>query len=328
MEDKEQVLIIDKTVLNIDPEKESRRICDFMKNEVSAVYKRSGIVVGLSGGVDSAVAASLAVEAIGRQHVLGLILPERESNPISHDYAEKQAQKLDIEYRVIDISQTVDSVGGYNFRDKSVKEIIPEFEPGCRYNIVLPQNLLEKGGFNVYTLQVELPDGSILTKRLNSSAFRVLAAFASIKIRARMLHLYWEAERNGLVVTGTTNKTELILGDFCKYGDGGVDIEPLSHLYKTQIYQLAEYLGVTSEIMERPPSPDTFSLPLTDQEFFFRVPMDKIDYLLFAWENNINKTQIAGALEISEAAVDRVFDDFTSKHRTTSHLRELPHAIE
>ena len=143
-----------------------------------------------------------------------------------------------------------------------------------------------------------------------------------------MLHLYAEGEKRSLLVAGTTNRTEFILGDFCKYGDGGTDIEPLSYLYKNQIYQLSDYLNVIPEIINRQPSPDTFSLPVSDQEFFFRIAFDKLDHLLYAWENNVPAAETAAVLNLSEEAVERAFKDFTSKYEATAHLRQLPHTIE
>ena len=142
-----------------------------------------------------------------------------------------------------------------------------------------------------------------------------------------MLHLYAEAERRSLMVAGTTNRTEFILGDFCKYGDGGTDIEPFSYLYKNQIYQLSEYLGVTKEIINRQPSPDTFSLPVSDQEFYFRIPFNKLDLLLYAWEHQVPIDETAKVLEITHDAVERAFRDFTAKSRATAHLREMPHTL-
>ena len=142
-----------------------------------------------------------------------------------------------------------------------------------------------------------------------------------------MVHLYLEAERQDLIVAGTTNRTELILGDFCKYGDGGTDIEALAHLYKNQIYQLAYYLCVIPEIIDREPSPDTFSLPVSDQEFYFRIPFDKLDLLLYAWEHQVPIDETARVLEITHDGVERAFRDFTAKSRATAHLREMPHAL-
>ena len=143
-----------------------------------------------------------------------------------------------------------------------------------------------------------------------------------------MINLYAEAERRNLMVAGTTNRTELILGDFCKYGDGGTDIEALAYLYKNQIYQIADHLQVIPEIISRVPSPDTFSLPVSDQEFFFRIPFSKIDFLLYAWENQVSMDEAATVLELSEDAVKRAFKDFTTKNRATAHLRELAHTLD
>ncbi len=173
-----------------------------------------------------------------------------------------------------------------------------------------------------------MPDGQIKTKRLNLDEFHTITSFANIKIRARMLHLYAEAERRNLLVAGTTNRTEFLLGDFCKYGDGGTDIEPLTYLYKNQIYQIADHLGVIPEIIHRTPSPDTFSLPVSDQEFFFRIPFETLDHLLYAWEHEVPASEAARVLDISEEGVKRAYRDFASKHRATAHVREGTHVLE
>jgi len=314
-------------ILRIDPEVQTDRIAGFLQEQVKSVYKRSGIVVGLSGGIDSAVMSELAVRAVGKDAVKGLILPEKESNPISSSYARAHAEKLGIEWKEIDITPTVDSVMPYAKRDEYIRTLVPEYSPGSKYNISLPTDLLERDSFNFYVLQVQLRDGSIKRKRLGADAFRAITSFADIKIRARMIHLYHEAERNSLVVAGTTNHTEYLLGDFCKYGDGGTDLEAIAHLYKNQIYQLAEYLGVTAEIINRSPSPDTFSLPVSDQEFFFRIPFDKLDHLLYGWEHGIGTLEVASVLGLSEDAVKRAYADFTAKSRATVHLRQMPGSI-
>ena len=315
-------------VLKIDPVKELEKLSEFIVRQVKAVYRRKGVVIGLSGGIDSACIAAVAVYALGKDKVLGLVLPEKESNPISSEYAIKHAQSLGIEYHKIDITPTVDSVVPYNWRDEFMQKLIPEYKRGYKYNITLPTDLLERDAFSLYFLQVQMPDGEIKKKRLNLEEFRTITSFANIKIRSRMLHLYSHAERRNLVVTGTTNRTEFILGDFCKYGDGGTDIEPLSYLYKNQIYQLSEYLKIIPEIINRQPSPDTFSLPVRDQEFFFRIPFDKLDYLLYAWEHGIAANEVGKVLDLSEDAVRRAYKDFTSKNSATAHLRELPHTVE
>jgi NAD+ synthase len=314
---------ITEHVLTISAEDETGRISAFLLEQVYKHFRRKGIIVGLSGGVDSAVMAALAVRALGKEKVVGLILPEKESNPLSARYAAQHAGLLGIQFFQQDITPTVDAVGGYADRDKYIKKLVPEYTPACRYNIVLPTDFLERDSLGIYKLQVQLPDGSLITKRLEMEALRFITAFASIKIRARMLHLYREAEQRALVVAGTTNKTEMILGDFCKYGDGGTDIEALAHLYKIQIYQLARQLKVIPEIISREPSPDTFSLPVNDQQFFFRIPFEKLDLLLYAWEHHIEITEAAGAAGLPQEAVQRAYRDFAAKHAATAHLRAL-----
>jgi NAD+ synthase len=318
----------DLDVLKIDPAQELEKMSKFIMDQVRGVFRKKGIVVGLSGGIDSACMAAVAVHTVGKERVVGLVLPEKESNPISAEFASKHAENLGIEYRQIDVSSTVESVLRYDWRDEFVQKLIPEYQPGYKYNITLPTDLLERDSYNFYRLQVQLPDGEIKSVRLNLDEFRTITSFANIKIRARMLHLYNEAERRSLVVAGTTNRTEYILGDFCKYGDGGTDIEPFSYLYKNQIYQISEYLNVIPEIIDRQPSPDTFSLPVSDQEFFFRISFDKLDFLLYAWEHDVPVEVVANVLVLSEEAVQRAFKDFTSKNRATAHLREMAYTLE
>jgi len=315
-------------VLKIDPAQQLEKLSLFIVEQMNVVFRRKGVIVGLSGGIDSACIAAIAVRAVGKEKVVGLVLPEKESNPISSEYAIKHAQALGIEHRQVDITPTVDSIVHYQWRDEFMQKLIPEYKPGYKYNIALPTDLLERDTFSFYRLQVQMPDGEIKKKRLKLEDFRTITSFANIKIRARMLHLYAEAERRNFLVIGTTNRTEFILGDFCKYGDGGTDIEPLTYLYKNQIYQIADYLQVIPEIIDRQPSPDTFSLPVSDQEFFFRIPFAKLDYLLYAWEHDIHINEAANVLDLSEDAVERAYKDFASKYRATAHLREVPNTLE
>ena len=321
-------MIFNRDVLKIDPAEHLEKLSKFIVQQLTVVFRRKGIVVGMSGGVDSSCMAAIAVHAIGKAKVVGLVLPEVETNPVSSEYAIKHAQALGIEHRQIDITDTVNSVVPYQWRDTFIQGLVPEYKPGYKYNISLPTDLLDRDTFSFYSLQVQMPDGQIKRKRLNLDEFHTITSFANIKIRTRMLHLYAEAERRNLLVAGTTNRTEFLLGDFCKYGDGGTDIEPLTYLYKNQIYQIAEHLGVIPEIIHRTPSPDTFSLPVSDQEFFFRIPFETLDHLLYAWEHEVPTSEAAKVLDISEEGVKRAYRDFASKHRATAHVREGTHILE
>ena len=128
-----------------------------------------------------------------------------------------------------------------------------------------------------------------------------------------MINLYKHADKNNYLVAGTTNKSEVMQGFYVKHGDGGVDIEPIAHLYKTEVYQLARYLKVTDEIINRPPSPDTYSLPVTDEQFYFCMPYELADVLLYAYENNTPEGEVCEALKLSPDQIKRVFRDFKAK---------------
>jgi len=317
-----------KDIIRSDPEFEAGIVQDFLTAQVKGVPKRDGIIVGVSGGVDSAVVASLAVRAVGKENVLGMILPEKESNPISEEYALKAIKSLGIEHIKVDLTENVASYGAYAIRDKIIKEIFPDYGPGHKFNIYLPQNLLDVDRYNYYTLRVDDGRGNTKEKRLNKKQLLAITAAANVKIRSRMIALYYWGEQYNYQVAGTTNKTEFILGDYCKFGDGGTDVECVSHLYKTNIYELAEYLGVPKEIRDRTPSPDTFSLPVSDTDFYFCLPFNLLDPLLFAWEHKIDASEAAKVIELSEQQVSRAYRDFQSKHASTEHIRVLPAAIE
>jgi NAD+ synthase len=316
-------MVFHKDILKIDCKSEVEFICSFIKQQM-IMMKREGIVIGLSGGIDSAVSAALCVKALGKEKVFGLILPEKESNPISAIYGRKQAERLGIITETIDITPILKEFGTYDKRDKIIREIFPEYNSGYKLKITLPADLLLKDAFNFFTLKIENDNGDVKSSRLNKEALNGIVAATDTKQRTRMMHLYYFAEMKNYLVCGTTNKSEVIQGFFVKYGDGGVDIEPLAHLYKTQIYQLSEYLGVIKEIIDRKPSPDTFSYQISDEEFYFRIPYDKLDFLLYAWEHNIKVSVVCEVMDLKEEQVKRAFRDFKSKYNATKHLRQSP----
>ncbi len=315
-----------KDILKINCQREAERICDFIQQQALKM-KREGVVIGISGGIDSAVSAELCVKSLGKDRVFGLILPEKDSNPISAEYAKKEAEKLGIVYEIIDITLTLAGFGTYEKRDAVVKAIFPEYSSKHKLKITLPPDLLNKDTFNFFTLQVIDEKGNIKTSRLNKEQLNGIVAATCTKQRVRMMHLYYYAEKKNYLVCGTTNKSEAIQGLFVKYGDGGVDIEPVAHLYKNQIFQLAAHLGVIKEIQERAPSPDTWSFTVTDEEFYFRMPFDKLDLLLYAWENKIPISEVCKEMNLTQEQVERAFRDFTAKYNATKHLRQLSPAM-
>jgi NAD+ synthase len=317
-----------RDILKIDAQHEAGIVQEFMSAQTKGTPKRDGIIVGVSGGIDSAVVAALAVAAVGKDKVYGMILPEKDSSPDSAKFAQLVIDSLGIRHETVDLTGPVGSFGSYQLRDEVIKSIFPEYDESYRFNISLPQNLLDVDRYNFYTLRIDDGKGHKGEKRLAKKQFLAITAAANVKIRSRMIALYLKGEQMNYQVAGTTNKTEFLLGDFCKFGDGGTDVECVSHLYKTQIYQLGAYFGTPKEIMDRTPSPDTFSLAVSDKDFYFCLPFDILDPLLYAWEYKVDINAVAEELGLSREQIERAYRDFDSKHAATEHIRQLPHAIE
>jgi NAD+ synthase len=316
----------DEDILRIDCEAEADHVCDFIRQQVSD-QKREGAVVGVSGGIDSALIASLCVRALGKDRVLGLILPEKESSPDSAAFAAKLNEKLGVKTITDDITPTLEGFGTYRRRDEVIRAIFPEYNTQYKSKITLPADLLARDAFNFFSLQIENGQGNVRSARLDSRGVQTIVAASNTKQRTRMMYLYYYAEMNNYLVCGTTNRSEDIQGFFVKYGDGGVDIEPIAHLYKMQVYQLAEYLGVIKEIIDREPTPDTYSFTQSDEEFYFRMPYATLDLLLYAWENKVPLKEVCVAMQLTEEQVKRAFRDFNAKATATRHLHSMPPLI-
>lgn len=316
-----------RDILKIDARKEIDRISQFII-EVVRSERKDGVVVGLSGGIDSAVISALCVRALGLEKVYGLILPEKDSNPESAEYAIKHSKEMGLDHEIIDISSSVESFGAYEIRDGIIKKLYPEYNPSFdRIKISLPNDILENDGLNFFSLSITRGKEIVFDKRLKKWDMKGIIAATDIKQRTRMVHLYHKAESMNRLVCGTTNRPETMQGFFVRYGDGGVDLEPIAHLYKSQVYQLAEELGIISEIINRPPSPDTFNSFVNDEEFFFRMPYEMVDLLLYAWENGIDRRTVCEVLSLDDNQVIRTFRDINSKFEATRYLRELPPSL-
>jgi NAD+ synthase len=321
-------MIFSKSIFEMDFPLEISRISDHIREMTLKHFKRKGIVIGLSGGIDSAVVAELCVRALGKDRVFGMLLPEKESNPVSLEYGKKQAEKMGIVPEKVDITEYLDSLKVYKRRNAVIKDMFPEFDDSYRFYITLPQNLLEKDRLNFHSITVESKDGKREKKRVSGANWLMISACQNMKQRIRMIQLYYHSEKINYLVAGTTNRSEVAQGFYVKFGDGGVDIEPIAHLYKTQVYEMAKKLGVIEEIIKRPPSPDTYSLPVTDKEFYFCIDYELLDLLLYAYENNVPLDQISKELALSEEQINRVFRDFKAKEKATWHLRQMPPSLE
>ena len=299
-------------------------ICDFIKNEISNKFQRSGAIIGLSGGIDSAVTAALCVKAIGPEKVLGLIMPEKESELKSQVLAKQFADKYNIKTEIIDISSILDSFGVYENKEKIVKEKFPNFNNYCKYRLVVPPKLANTVGIPYLDI---LDDKNKQHKvKISSFEFLALTAATSIKHRVRMTMLYYHGEKNNFTVMGTTNKSEYLQGYFVKYGDGGSDIEPIVNLYKSQIYQLGQFLNIPKEILTKDASPDVWSFTTNDEEFFYSVPYEIVDLILYARENNLGIKEIQKLSNLSAENIENLLRFQKQKQNKSQHMREIPHS--
>jgi len=313
-----------KDSININSAQEVEKITSKLKESVGKKIKKRGAIVGISGGIDSSVVLALCARAFGQERVLGVMMPESDSNPDSLELAKSLSEKFETKYIVENMSDALAGYGCYNRRDDAIKRVFPEFNSSYKAKIILPTNLLEKETLNVFQLMIISPEGEKKSERLPLKEYLQIVAASNFKQRSRMSMLYYHAEAKNYAVIGTGNKNEHEQGFFVKYGDGGADVKPIAHLFKTQVFQLAEYLEVPEEIRKRTPTTDTYSAEQTQEEFFFRVPFDILDRVWFGWEQGVPSKEIAEALELTEENVESIIHDTQRKIRTTEYLRMEP----
>jgi NAD+ synthase len=312
-----------KDVLELDAEAEAERIANAIREQVLQRLRRRGAVVGLSGGIDSSVVSALCARALGPDNVLGLLMPERHSSDDALRLGQLVASAVGIATQVEDIAPALTALGTYRCQVEAIRTIVPEYDEGWKCKLVLP-SILEDDRLNVTRLTVQTPSGETFTRRLSPEAYRQMVAATNYKQRVRKMTEYYHADRLNYAVAGTPNRLEYDQGFFVKLGDGSADFKPIAHLYKTQVYQLAKFLGIPEEVRSRPPTTDTFSMPQTQEEFYFALPYDRMDLCLYAANHGVSAAEVAQALGLTEAQVERVYRDIAAKRRATRYLHEPP----
>lgn len=315
-------------VLTLDLEAESERICTQIRRIVGQELKRRGVVVALSGGIDSSCVAALCVRALGKTRVFGLHMPERDSSPETLNLSRSVSDALSIDSTVEVITPVLDGLRCYQRRDDAIREVFPEFADGWKAKIVLGG---VGQGYNAYSVVIETPQGELKRQRLPLRAYLQIVAATNFKQRTRKMLEYFHADRLHYAVTGTPNRLEYDQGFFVKGGDGLADLKPIAHLYKTQVYALAEHLGVPKEVCRRAPTTDTYSLAQGQDEFYFSLPYPQMDACLWGKNHGVAAAEVAAALQLTVEQVEWVYRDIDQKRTTTRYLHlapQLPEAVE
>ena len=310
---------ISADVLRVDAAQETERIVTRIREIVFRQLKRRGAVVGVSGGIDSSVVASLCARALGKDRVLALLMPEADSAGDSLRLGRLLAESLTIPFTVEDISPILKAARCYERRDEAVRLVVPEYGDGYKCKIVLP-SLLETTGYSIFSVVVQAPNGETKTVRLSAAAYLGEVAATNFKQRVRKMMEYHYADLLQYAVAGTPNKLEYDLAFFVKNGDGAADFKPIAHLYKSQVFQIARYLEIPAEIQSRPPTTDTYSLEQSQEEFYFMLPLEKMDLCLYGKNHGISAQEMAPAVGIEPDQVARMYDVIDAKRKAGRYL--------
>ena len=313
-------------VLRLDGAAETEKIVARMRQLVKQ-FRRRGLVVALSGGIDSSVTAALCVKAFGAERVFGLHMPEKDSEADTLKLSQLISTHFGFASAVEDLTAPLEALGCYRRRDEAIRSVISEYGPGWRNKIVL-SSVVENAGFNFFSIVARSPSGEDIKKRLPLEAYLGVVAASNFKQRTRKMMEYYHADRLNFATTGTPNRLEYDQGFFVKNGDSAADVKPIAHLYKTQVYQLAEHLQVPESVRRRPPTTDTYSLPQSQDEFYFALPYHQMDLCLYGKNHGVPVAEVAEAVGLGPEQVERVFKDIDVKRETTRYLHTRPQLIE
>jgi NAD+ synthase len=316
-----------KDILAIDAPAVAASVAEAIRQQVMGTLRRRGAVVGLSGGIDSSVVAALCVKALGKERVLGVFMPERDSSDDALRLGRMLASHLGIQAVVEDIAPALEGLGCYARQNEAIRQVFPQYGDDWKCKITLP-SILDSDRQNVFQLTVQSPDGKTETSRMPPAAYLQLVAATNYKQRVRKMTEYYHADRLNYAVAGTPNRLEYDQGFFVKNGDGAADFKPIAHLYKTQVYALAHALGLPEEIRRRPPTTDTYSMAQTQEEFYFALPYDPMDLCLYGYNHGVPAADVAPSVNLQPAQVERVYKDIEAKRRTTKYLHMPPVLIE
>lgn len=310
-------------VLRIDAAKEVDRIAHMIRDVVLKQFKRRGAVVGVSGGIDSSVVAALCTYALGKDRVIAIFMPETESAADNLVLGRMLTESLGIAAVTEDIAAILEGAGCYRRRDEAIRSVVPEYGEGYKSKITLP-NLLANERYAIFSVVVESPAGETKKVRLPLNAYLGILAASNFKQRTRKMIEYYHADRLNYAVAGTPNRLEYDLGFFVKGGDGAADFKPIAHLYKSQVYQLAEHLGVPEEICRRPPTTDTYSLAQSQEEFYFSMPLEQMDLCLYGKDHDIDAEGMAPIVGLTAEQVNRAYAMIDSKRKMARYLHMAP----
>ena len=314
-------------VLAIDAPRVAAAIEAAIRELVFDQLRRKGVVIGLSGGIDSSVSAALCARALGHDRVLGLFMPELDSSGDSLRLGQLLAGSLGVPTVVEDIGPILRAAGCYERRDAAIRSVIPEYGDGYKSKMVLP-NPADQAAYPLYSIVAQSPDGREIRARLSLAACLGVVAATNFKQRTRKMIEYYHADRWHYAVVGTPNRLEYDQGFFVKNGDGAADLKPIAHLYKTQVYELARYLGIPEEIQTRRATTDTYSLEQSQEEFYFSIPLGDMDLCLFAKDHHVAPEDVAAALAWTPERVARVYRLIDVKRQATRYLHQQALLVE